>query len=351
MAEQKVAIRVYFADDSFKTLAVPTEITASELREVMAEKIELEAAGKPYFDLLFYKGGECRSIEPNEQICRLMVLETLSSASAISANDTTGSQALVSKNLNDRVEWEKLKKDWEKDQCKIVYQRRIMSRDRVVTSSSAANSNPVTIKYTFLQALSSVMNGTYPSTKQDALELAAYLMQMDFGDYNPKVHVLGFIIEKDKMSNLIPTHLLTSEVLMKPEDWEREIFSEYSKLIGWTKEEAKMGYLQRVRRWRYFGGSFWNVAYASREVWSSLIPDTLCLCVNSSGIDLLRLGTKQHIASFDYRDIRSWSHSKSTFSFTCHLIGAKFQFHTVQGRDIANSLAAHVETFKSEAKH
>ena len=77
MTEQKVVIRVYFADDSFKTLAVSSEITASELREVMAEKIELEPAGKPYFDLFLYKAGESRSIEPNEKICKLIIFETL----------------------------------------------------------------------------------------------------------------------------------------------------------------------------------------------------------------------------------------------------------------------------------
>ena len=56
--DSKLVIRVYFVDDSFKTLAVSPTISARELSIVVAEKIELEQ--RETFALFFYKNGECR---------------------------------------------------------------------------------------------------------------------------------------------------------------------------------------------------------------------------------------------------------------------------------------------------
>lgn len=321
-------IRVHFIDDSFKTLAVGNNITGRELLDVVANKIELEEAGRPFFGLYFYKSGESRCVEDEEQVCRLMVHETL------------GTNVDSNKYINERAEWEIVRKQWEKD-CKLVYKRTVFLKYKAIPKEHVQ-----VLNYSYIQSVFNVKHGFYPCNKEVALELAGLQMQADFGDYNPKLHVPGFIVEKDKVANLIPEELLKADTTKRPEEWEKEIFSEHSKLKGMSKEDAKVMYLQKVRNSKFYGANPWNVAYVSKDVWSNVIPDIAYLIVNSFGIEIWKMGRNEQIAAFDYRDLKSWGYSRNKFSFTSTVVGKKFQFSTPFAKDIIQILNAHVRAIK-----
>jgi hypothetical protein len=320
MADVKLVIRVHFVDDSFKTLAVSSQVTATELCDVVADKIELEE--RDTFGLYFLKGGEYRSIEADERPCQLMIYET------------AGLQADVKKYL-DRNEWEKLKKEWEKD-SKLVYKRRVFIKNQLPTSKIHF------IHYNYLQAVADVKDGTYPCNKTEALELAGLQLQNSYGDYDPKIHVSGFLKDKTNVfGNLIPEPLLKSENT-KLEEWESLIYQEHAKLNTMKKEDAKIAYLLRVRQWSYYGGSFWVVNnHLAKE---NGMPESVVLSVNQNGIEVLQVGTKENLRRFDHRDVTSWTYNNNSFGFTlCVVDGApkKYRFITPHGRDIVKTLQAY----------
>jgi hypothetical protein len=325
MADKKLVIRVYFVDDSFKTVAVSPNIPSNELCNLVAEKIELDE--KETFALFFYKHGECRCLDDDEQPCRLMVYETM------------GNDADFNKYVTDKQEWEKLKKEWEKD-SKLVYKRRVFLKHKAIPKEQEKF-----LTYSYIQAVADVRDGTYPCSQSAAIELAGLQMQVTFGDHNKKIHIAGFL--KDKIGRFIPAPLLQSN--RKLEDWERDIFQEHGRLIGLKKEDAMLHYLQHVRNWSFYGSTFWNVTTVNKDAAS--LPDQVVLAVNSNGIQLLKLGTKEPILTQRYADIYSWAYKRNAFAFVSGVLSKqKFQFATPHGKDIARTLQAYVEILLEERK-
>ncbi|KAF0982090.1 hypothetical protein FDP41_011951 [Naegleria fowleri] len=323
--DNKLVIRTYFVDDSFKTLAVAPTISARELSIVVAEKIELEQ--RETFALFFYKNGECRCLDDDEQPCKLMVYETV------------GSDADFQKYVNDKAEWEKLKKDWEKD-SKLVFKRRVFLKHKAIPREQEKFLN-----YSYIQAVADVRDGTYPCSQSAAIELAGLQMQVTFGDHNKKKHTAGFL--KDKIGRFIPAPLLQSN--RKLEDWERDVFQEHARLIGLKKEDAMLHYLNYVRNWSFYGSTFWTVQTVNKD--QANLPDQVILAVNSNGIQLLKLGTKEPILTQRYADIYSWAYKRNAFAFVSGVLSKqKFQFATPHGRDISRTLQAYVEILLDERK-
>ena len=299
-----------------------SNITASELSDEVAKKIELEE--KETFGLFFLKGGEYRCIEDNERPCKLMV------------HETAGLDAEDKKHYADRNEWEKLKKEWEKD-SKLVYKRRVFIKNQLPASKLQF------ISYNYIQAIADVQSGNYPCSKTDALELAAYQMQLTYGDHDSKIHVAGFL--KDKIAGLIPAPLLKSET--KLEEWEALIYQDHAKLIGMKKEDARIAYLMRVRQWNFYGGTFWTV----KNTEGNGMPESVVLSVNEYGIEILAIGTKENIRRFNHRDISSYTYNRNRFGFTLSVVPGihkKYYFATPHGKDIVRVLQAYSAVLKQK---
>lgn len=81
------------------------------------------------------------------------------------------------------------------------------------------------------------------------------------------------------------------------------------------------------------------------------LPDTVVLAVNSNGVQLLKLGTKEPLLSQRYADIYSWAYKRNAFAFVSGVLTKqKYQFATPHGKDIARTLQAYVETLLEERK-
>jgi len=210
MSDNKLVIRIYFVDDSFKTLAVPDSINALELCKQVAEKISLLQLET--FALFYDKNGESRCLDNEEQPFKVIVQEIC------------GPDVEYEKYF-EKNEWEKLKKEWEKD-SRLVFKRRVFLKHK-----SIAKEDEVFLHYSYIQAVANVRDGTYPCNEAAAMELAGLQMQVTFNDHNKKVHVQGFL--KDKIDRFIPAPLLKSN--RKLDDWEKDIFAEHSRISGIKK--------------------------------------------------------------------------------------------------------------------
>jgi len=73
MGEKKLVRSVYFVDDSFKTLLVNAAISAAELGNMVADKVQL--VQKETFALFYMRGGEGRCLDADEKPCKVMIEE------------------------------------------------------------------------------------------------------------------------------------------------------------------------------------------------------------------------------------------------------------------------------------
>eukprot|EP00761_Pharyngomonas_kirbyi_P013343 gb/GECH01013371.1/.p1 GENE.gb/GECH01013371.1/~~gb/GECH01013371.1/.p1 ORF type:complete len:332 (+),score=63.07 gb/GECH01013371.1/:1-996(+) len=324
MTGVKLVIRVYFVDDSFRTLAVLSDITAKELCQTVASKINLE--NTQTFALFYNKNGEERCLEDDEQPCKVMVQEL------------HGINADMSQ-YTERAEWEKLKKEWGR-MCKFVYKRRVFLRNKAFPRE-----DPTFIRYSYIQAVSEVISGNYPCDHDDAVTLAGLQMQVTFGDHNKQNHVAGFL--KDKIGRFIPEPLLKEN--RRLDDWEKDVFAEHARLAGLQTQDAMLSYLNHVRNWPFYGSTFWTVQTVNKE--TNSLPEQVVLAVNSNGIQLLKPGSKEQILAQRFSDIYSWAYKRNAFAFVSGALSKqKFQFATVHGKDIARTLQAYVDILLEEYK-
>jgi len=324
MTENKLIYKVFLVDDSFKTIAVKSTLTAAELVVTMAEKVSLTQ--KETFAIFYMKGQDQRCLDADEQPCRVVVSEVISPDADFAK-------------YTEKSEWEKVKKEFERD-SKLVFKRRVFLKHKNVTKDDDAF-----LSLTYAQANACIREGTYPCSEGAALELAGLTMQVNFGDHNKRVHVAGFL--KDKIDKFLPAPLLKNS--KKLEDWEKDIFSEHARITGMKKPDAMLQYLNKVRQWHFYGCTFWEVQTVNKD--NSSLPDKVTLSVSSTGIQLLKTGTKEPILIQRYADIYSWAYKKNAFAFVSGVLSKqKFQFVTANGKDIARTLQAYVEILLEERK-
>jgi hypothetical protein len=124
------------------------------------------------FSIFYVRNGEQRCLDFDELPCKLMVSEMISPDADFNK-------------YTDKMEWEKLKKEWEKE-SKLVFKRRIFLKHKSISKEDENY-----LYYTYLQAAANVRDGTYPCLEGSALSLAGLQMQITFGDHNRKVHLQG----------------------------------------------------------------------------------------------------------------------------------------------------------------
>ncbi|KAJ1537229.1 Krev interaction trapped protein 1 [Nowakowskiella sp. JEL0078] len=114
----------------------------------------------------------------------------------------------------------------------------------------------VVIKLLYGEAKHNVLIGRYVCTPNDAVTLAALQLQSSQGDLNTNRHKAGFMSKENILAQYIPSQLLK---IMRPDEWESLIFTEYSKYTGKTTPVARMLYLQYVRQWSHYGMCYFPI--------------------------------------------------------------------------------------------
>lgn len=88
------------------------------------------------------------------------------------------------------------------------------------------------------QAKTNVLSSRYICTEIEAAELAASMLQISNGDWNPKKCQKGYLKNAEKLQTLIPYHLIPKK---KFSEWEELITAKYQQLKGFQKVIARQG--------------------------------------------------------------------------------------------------------------
>ncbi|XP_077997280.1 krev interaction trapped protein 1-like isoform X2 [Glandiceps talaboti] len=158
------------------------------------------------------------------------------------------------------------------------------------------------IKMLFNECVLNVLKSMYPTTDQDAIGLAGILMQIIYGDHDPKKHRSGFL------NNINLRHFIPSIKLMgrsqsgKSINWAHKIVQEHKNVTAkGIKDVTKLQimYLEYCRgRFPAYGSAFFfGFAPPPREARN---PVGVFIGINSQGIHLIRADTRTLIYSVKY---------------------------------------------------
>jgi len=299
----KTVVRVHFMDSSVKAFMIDSNATADQLLRTVIERLEL----KEYhcFALFEKKDNWERCLEPEEKPCDLQ-------------------------------------KNWPKEDAKeephFLFKKKIFIRD-----DDKEMEDGVAKHLLYIQAVNNVINSDYPCTPEEAIKLAGLQAHIVYGDYNQSTFGAGFLL--NDLKNFIPKHLFATK---KPNEWEGFIFKEHQKYRGKNKEEAKAMYLGIVKKWPFYGTTFYPPCKSINN--GRKIPSKVIIGVNAEGILLLKPRDKvsernEPISTHPFTEICSWASSSNTFAFEfgTQSEATKYTFETKQGSIIAQTIQTYID--------
>ncbi len=86
----------------------------------------------------------------------------------------------------------------------------------------------ITLSLSLSALVSDITNSVYPCSTQDAIKLAGLQMQVTYGDFNPHIHVAGFLVKSanSNLKSFVPEALYGNK---RSSEWEAAIFKEHAK--------------------------------------------------------------------------------------------------------------------------
>ncbi|XP_070570825.1 krev interaction trapped protein 1-like isoform X2 [Ptychodera flava] len=157
-------------------------------------------------------------------------------------------------------------------------------------------------KMLFDECVLNVLRSMYPTSDQDAINLAAILMQIIYGDHDPKKHRSGFL-NNINLRHFIPTMKLVGRSQSgKTINWAQKIVQEHKNVTAkGIKETSKLQvmYLEYCRtRFPAYGSAFF-FGFAPPPS-GARNPIGVYIGVNSQGIHLIKADSKTMIYSARY---------------------------------------------------
>lgn len=320
----RLFIDVHFQDKSFSTMLIHLTTTTKEFITCIKERLGLISYQTDISDFRIFlvKEDEERCLEDDELVWKAYLSEVVSPETDLDK-------------FTEKIEWLRIRKEIKKD-AKLVFKMNPLIKIEKITIKDEL------LYLTFTNSHSYILDEVCPVSESLALELASLQMQIHYSDYNRNVHIPGFL--KVVIDHFVPKSILNEN---KFEDLESLIFQSYMKLNGMKKNQAMLEYISKVNKLKFYGSRSWNVE--SMNFNNKNIPNKLILCVSSTGIHLLKMGSKEIIEDHIFKDIQCWGYQKDFFGFiSCSPTKEKYQFRSLNGKEIVKTLNSCVDMLLKE---
>jgi hypothetical protein len=200
----------------------------------------------------------------------------------------------------------------------------------------------------YKQAVHDVTTSRYPCKEKDVTVLAALQLQASEGDFDKSVHQPGWLAER--ITKYMPTPLIMKKKKIDKKivkEWEQKILSKYSKVTGFSVDEAKLNYLDYVQEWTFYGSTFFLVEQRQFKDY----PSPLTLGINCEGVILMHPQKQTVLEHYGFTDIVTWGHSDEKFIVVVGNIvqQRKLIFKTLLGKNM-NHLVHDFVKFKVKSK-
>lgn len=284
-------------DATCRAFAIETGTTSEQLFKTVTERLELKESS--CFALFEKKDDWERCLEPDEKPSDIM-------------------------------------KSWPPDQKEENAPKFLFKKKTFIRDDDREMQDPVAKNLLYIQAVYNVINGDYTCNHEQACKLAGLQVHIVYGDHAP-VHTVGFLTAN--LRDYVPKPIFGQK---KPADWESVILQEHAKHKGKTADDAKSMYLGIVKRWQYYGTTFYPPC---KSINGKKIPNKVIIGVNAEGILLLKPKDKELISMHPFTEICSWASSSTTFAFEFGVQSeaTKYTFETKQGAIIASTIQTYID--------
>ncbi|XP_078694401.1 myosin-VIIa-like [Branchiostoma floridae x Branchiostoma belcheri] len=178
----------------------------------------------------------------------------------------------------------------EYDKYDLLFRRKVWT-DVIVGEDPVAD-----LRMHFFQELETFLSGHHKCSKSEAVQLAAYLYRVRFGQ-------AGFELHDDKktsevLKDLIPRDLLQIE---PPDHWKQDIVATFNRHAGLNRDDAKLAFLRHVSTWPTFGSAFFHIERHDNRQY----PEKLLAAVNRRGLMFIDQNSKNTIVSLTFDEVET----------------------------------------------
>uniref|UniRef100_A0A0L8FWF8 Myosin-VIIa n=1 Tax=Octopus bimaculoides TaxID=37653 RepID=A0A0L8FWF8_OCTBM len=145
------------------------------------------------------------------------------------------------------------------------------------------------------------------------------------------------IVRRKSFRDYISSDLIRSQ---SPDDWKKQIISNYNAAAGMTDQTAKVEFLKKIATWPTFGSAFFDV----KQSMEANYPEQLLIAINKNGVNLIHPKTKNILATHPFTKISNWSSGNCYFHMTIgNLIrGNKLLCETQMGYKMDDLLTSYI---------
>uniref|UniRef100_A0A0L8FWF9 Myosin-VIIa n=1 Tax=Octopus bimaculoides TaxID=37653 RepID=A0A0L8FWF9_OCTBM len=184
----------------------------------------------------------------------------------------------------------------------------------------------------YFQELPKYLRGYHKCTKEDAALLASLIYRVKYGEDKSQLPTIP-----KSFRDYISSDLIRSQ---SPDDWKKQIISNYNAAAGMTDQTAKVEFLKKIATWPTFGSAFFDV----KQSMEANYPEQLLIAINKNGVNLIHPKTKNILATHPFTKISNWSSGNCYFHMTIgNLIrGNKLLCETQMGYKMDDLLTSYI---------
>lgn len=210
----------------------------------------------------------------------------------------------------------------------------VLGKRFFVFDANIDRSDPVQLHLFYSQARDAVLQGKYPLSREEAIALAAFQLQVAEGDHAPVRHKKGFLV----LENFLPP-----EWVKNKKGIEKDIYTEHRKLTGTSELNAKFRYVQLIRNVKSFGITFFTCRERGvgkkKGKW---IP--VLIGITREKIMRVEPDDRSVIKEYPLKHLKRWAAKINTFTFD---FGDHeddyYTVQTTQGDAISQLIAGYID--------
>ncbi|XP_019848679.1 PREDICTED: FERM domain-containing protein 8-like [Amphimedon queenslandica] len=246
------------ARGSLANIADDDDDTSQLKKSMTIRKVDISFMNGHHQVANFYKGKATTAAVALQDTCRLIHLDysyqyvfalwIVSKSFALQLGD-------IDKPLKLIESWSTLMSRFCKDDTNETPHLYLRRNVFLAVTNERSISDGVALQYLYFDALNHVLSGYYPTTEEEALQLATITMKLEYGDFNPDIHNTKFM--KDRLTTLLPAQHTKGK---KRQQLERKLLAKYK--FDKQRESGKLmlynSYLEICHKWPYYGSSFYE---------------------------------------------------------------------------------------------
>ncbi|XP_059806638.1 unconventional myosin-VIIa-like isoform X1 [Hypanus sabinus] len=192
----------------------------------------------------------------------------------------------------------------------------------------------------FPQELPKYLRGYHQCTKEDAIQIAAFLYKVKFDSDKSQFHNIPKLLKE-----LVPQDMLR---IMSSEEWKKAVVAMFNKHAGKTRDEVKLGFLKMLHRLATFGSTFFEV----KQISDPKIPDIVRIAINRYGVTVINPRTKEPLVTHPFNKISNWSSGSTYFHMSVGSMtsGGKILCETSLGYKMDDLLTSYVSAYLTAAR-